>query len=412
MKRTMYAFGVIAPILLLIGITFKLFHWPGAGIILTLGLFITASVFLPLFAMVRIRDTRQQGDSVPMGLYLTGMIAGILAILGALFKIQHWPGASIALTLGLGTLAFAFLPIYASVKKKEAAAKNKSFNSRQIIGGVIAGALVFIGALFKILHWPGAGIVILVSWSLVGVILLPYLVLNQLKQKENQINNFLIIILVAVTISLLILARVRSQPWDLLIGYHLPGENLISNAELLETQSDQILENAFILGSSEAVEQMKNVAAEADELCTYMNDVKVDMATFYYDEDEIHKVIDEDGEVILEEIYYNYGSGTAYEIVVKRDEYKLFHMLKDFSKHSLELTKNKALATYIKTSTQNYSPHKPKEGLSEEEIWANYYINVDFPRTLNTLSMYMSTVRMIEYQLLSELQKSTFEVAE
>ena len=39
MKRTMNVLGVIAPLLLFIGLTFKLFHWPGAGILITLVLF-------------------------------------------------------------------------------------------------------------------------------------------------------------------------------------------------------------------------------------------------------------------------------------------------------------------------------------------------------------------------------------
>jgi len=410
MKRTMYAFGVAAPILLLAGITFKVFHWPGAGLLITLALFITGAVFLPLFAMVRIRDTRQQDETVPLGLYLTGMIAGMFAIIGALFKVQHWPGASVALTLGLGTLAFAFLPIYASVKKKEAASKNESFNSRLIIGGVIAGALVIIGALFKIMHWPGAGIVILISWSLVAVILLPILVLNQLKQKENNINNFIIIILVAVSVSILILAKVRSEPWQLLQGYHIPGQNLVSNAELLEVQSDQILKNAENLGSTQIVAEMKKVAAEADELCEYMQDIKVEMVTIMTNEDD--EAIDENGNIDLESIYYETGSYAAVKIIVERDEYKLYNMLSEYSKHTLELTNNKALTTYIKTATKNHSPYKPNDKLSAEEVWAEYCILVDFPRTLNTLSMYQSTVRMIEHQLLTELQSSGVEIVE
>ena len=404
----MNAFGVAAPLLLLAGLTFKVFHWPGAGILITLGLLIAGAVFLPLFAMVRIRDTRQQDETVPMGLYLTGMIAGMFAIIGSLFKVQHWPGANVMITLGLATLAFAFLPIYASVKKKEAAAKNETFNSKLIIGGVIAGALVIIGALFKIMHWPGAGIVILVSWSLVGVILLPYLVLNQLKQKENKINNFIIIILVAVTVSILILAKTRSEPWLLLQGYHLPGQNLISNAALLEVQTDLILANTEAVETTQVIEDMRIVAAEADELCAYIHDIKTYMVTEMTDEDD--EAIDENGNIDLGSIYYQTSTWIAYEIIVERDDYKLYNMLHDYSKHTQKLTNNKALSTYIKTATQFPAPYKPDDKLSPEEQWANYCIRVPFPRALNTLSMYQSTVRMIENHLLTELQSSAAEV--
>ena len=44
--------------------------------------------------------------------YLTGTLAGMLTITGILFKIMHWEGASVMLTLGLG-IGLIFLPLYA-----------------------------------------------------------------------------------------------------------------------------------------------------------------------------------------------------------------------------------------------------------------------------------------------------------
>ena len=48
--------------------------------------------------------------TVPLVLFLLGMA---ITIIGSLFKIMHWPGANIMLVLGLGTLAFIFIPIAA-----------------------------------------------------------------------------------------------------------------------------------------------------------------------------------------------------------------------------------------------------------------------------------------------------------
>jgi hypothetical protein len=155
---------------------------------------------------------------------------------------------------------------------------------------------------------------------------------------------------------------------------------------------------------------MKKVAAEADELCDYMQDIKVEMVTIMTDEDD--KAIDDNGNIDMESIYYETGSYAAEKIIVERDKYKLYNMLSEYSKHALELTNNKALTTYIKTATKNHYPYKLNDKLSAEEVWAAYCILVDFPRTLNTLSMYQSTVRMIEYQMLTELQSSGVEIVE
>jgi len=133
-----------------------------------------------------------------------------------------------------------------------------------------------------------------------------------------------------------------------------------------------------------------------------MQEIKLEMVRNYTHEN--NEAIDENGDINLESIYYQTSSSAAKEIIVKRDEYKLYHMLNDYSKQALDLSNDEALEAYIKTATKNPSPFKPDEKLSPEEIWAAYCIELAFPRALNTLSMYQSTVRMIEYQLLTELQ--------
>ena len=43
---------------------------------------------------------------IPLILFLLGMV---VTIIGALFKLQHWPGASIMLTIGMLTEAIAII---------------------------------------------------------------------------------------------------------------------------------------------------------------------------------------------------------------------------------------------------------------------------------------------------------------
>ena len=43
---------------------------------------------------------------------ILGYVAAFLSTTGLLFKLQHWPGAAIMLTLGIALLNFGFLPMY------------------------------------------------------------------------------------------------------------------------------------------------------------------------------------------------------------------------------------------------------------------------------------------------------------
>lgn len=54
-------------------------------------------------------------------MYLTGYLAAFLSTTGILFKIQHWPGAVVMLTLGIALFNLAFLPLYFYHRKKQVA---------------------------------------------------------------------------------------------------------------------------------------------------------------------------------------------------------------------------------------------------------------------------------------------------
>lgn len=53
-------------------------------------------------------------------MYIMGYLVAFLATTGLLFKIMHWPGANIMLVLGIALLNFVFLPMYFYDRYKKA----------------------------------------------------------------------------------------------------------------------------------------------------------------------------------------------------------------------------------------------------------------------------------------------------
>ena len=51
--------------------------------------------------------------------YITGALASTLLLVGAFFKIMHWPGANLSLIIGTVTLAMFFIPYFFYVNLKE-----------------------------------------------------------------------------------------------------------------------------------------------------------------------------------------------------------------------------------------------------------------------------------------------------
>lgn len=410
MKRMMYGLGVTAPVLVIIAALFKVNHWPGGAVMITLALFITGMVFLPLFVMVRIRDTRRMDEPVPLGLYLTGMISGMIAILGTLFKVQHWPGASIMLTLGLAGLALGFLPLFARYRIREAKKKNEPINKGLWIGGIVAGMLVIFGTLFKIMHWPGASIALIVSWSMLAVVILPLLVLNQLKQSEHRINSFFGILLVTVSAAVFIMALMRSTPEYYSFGYVVMENSAVGQANYFKAQTrvestssgtvkpgpvehtDLKSSSQIEFTSSSTSADRAALRAEADALCNYLQSLREELAINYSGEED-HPVTDL-GAIDAREIYLVGKSSLPYEFITERDENRMFGMLEAFRDHALQLTEEGALITFINTQ---FSFNPPEE--LDREQWSKFCFTGPLMHSIAILGTFQSTVRMVEREI-------------
>ncbi len=100
---TMHTIRSIAIAGFILGLLFKTLHWPGASYILLIsGVLTFFTLALLLF--------RKPGPMI-IQLQFTGMLIGSLmaVIVGGSFKIMHWPGANMLLLLGLTTCAAWFL---------------------------------------------------------------------------------------------------------------------------------------------------------------------------------------------------------------------------------------------------------------------------------------------------------------
>jgi len=114
---------------------------------------------------------------------ISGIAGTVLLGFGALFKIQHWPLAGAMTTLGAVTLALVFMPSALGVLWKETHSGKKLF---LFISAFLAGMFFILGTLFKIQHWPAAGIILSLA-ALFGVVFfIPALLFSKLQEQENK----------------------------------------------------------------------------------------------------------------------------------------------------------------------------------------------------------------------------------
>jgi len=96
---------------------------------------------------------------------LTESVLLSFAVVGGMFKILHWPGANIIITLTLCSLAIIYFPLGFYFLG------NAAVRTTAIITGMFLSCIP-LGILFKIMHWPGASIMLVIAAASAPVMVL------------------------------------------------------------------------------------------------------------------------------------------------------------------------------------------------------------------------------------------------
>ncbi len=189
MKNTMKISAVAGTLLFGFATLFKIQHWPFAGILMFFGALILAFVFLPSALNVLWKETHNRKR---LFLVISAFFAGVLLIIGVLFKIQHWPYAGAILTLAAISGILFFIPALALSRLADQENKDKRLS--YILGA--AGSVLFVaGMLFKMQHWPLATLFIILGIIILGFLAFPMYTWLTWKE-ENHISSVFIFLVI------------------------------------------------------------------------------------------------------------------------------------------------------------------------------------------------------------------------
>lgn len=189
MKNTMKISGVAGTVLFGFAALFKIQHWPLAGILMTFGALVLALIFLPSALNVLWKETH---NTKRLFLFISAFFAGILFIIGTLFKIQHWPMAGAILTLSALSGILFFIPALALSRLKDQ--ENKPKRPVYILGA--AGTVLYVaGLLFKIQHWPLATLFLVTGILLLFFLALPLFTWLTWKEENHVSSRFIFLVI-------------------------------------------------------------------------------------------------------------------------------------------------------------------------------------------------------------------------
>jgi hypothetical protein len=197
-------------------------------------------------------------------IYILGLVSVLVLTMGARLKINHSAGGAHLLTLGVILLVLVFLPLaLINHYRAEANSQNKLL---YIITWVTA-FVVFTGMLFKVLHWPEAGIMLMVSLPFPYIVFLPVFLITTSKIKNFNIYNTVYILLMLAILSV----------FSALLALNVTRER-IAESLTLSTNYNK-MEKILKDHSSGATQQSgtvkySNVIQKADELLAVVDDAQ------------------------------------------------------------------------------------------------------------------------------------------
>ena len=195
--------------------------------------------------------------------YISGIVIAILILFGSAFKALHFPGANIMLVLGIVLFSFWFLPsaLISSYKSQEVR-KYKWLH----IATFISFFIVLIGAMFKVMHWHGAGLLLLIGIPVPFVLFLPVYLYQTRKESNKSFFN-----LMSIMLGLTLLAVFNS-----LLALNV--SRVILDNSSADINKKELLKK-YLTTITESYTDKQSVKQKADDLCSQIEIIKCEMLT-------------------------------------------------------------------------------------------------------------------------------------
>jgi hypothetical protein len=268
MKNLMKISGIAGTIMYGFAALFKIQHWAGAGIMMTLGALILAFLFMPSALSVLWKETHNRKR---IFLFISAFFAALFFISGTLFKIQHWPGAGIILSLAALSAVVFFIPalMISRITDQENRAKRPAY-----ITGATGIIFYITGMFFKIQHWPTATILMVLGVIVLCTVAFPWYTWTTWKDEKHIKSRFIYLVigslLIIVPGALLNLNLQRSYD----DGFYSHQAQQQEMAGYLYSNNNSLLK---MYHDSSAYQQMEQIDIKTKRLLSIVGSIQVKM---------------------------------------------------------------------------------------------------------------------------------------
>lgn len=190
-----------------------------------------------------------------------GLIGAPLLFIGLLFKLMHWPGANMLFALGNVLLITGFFPLALLSVRKELKLRFLSKDFLIYLVGFLTIVETCIALLFSHMHWPGTTIHIIISMVSMMLVFFPMLFYRIIKSEKNRIANLSLALFAFILFSIINVQTYNRKTSLVNVAENAGLEREISVYKKAIVQSSQIKTAGFEQFNT-SVTELENLIAE------------------------------------------------------------------------------------------------------------------------------------------------------
>jgi hypothetical protein len=387
MKKSMKMIGVLAMALMAFGALFKIGHWPGASIMLTLSFFFTTLVFFPTLLYVIYKEVNQKKQ---VAIFIIAFISGALFMSGVLFKIMHWPEGNLLFFLGTALIAYLLIPVIIALN-----INNLKYNKSVFLLGSISLIVFLSGMAFKMQHWPGANITLSLGGFALVFVFIPLFYFHEVRRTVNLRVDFLFGIIAITYFVVLSFLLNLSLSNGVLLDFNFQEKSFKSTSTYINTLNEKIQANNHI-------QLAIKIAEQADIVYNQLDEVKI---VVIQTASVINRIEAENQ--LKSEAQFSNMNAMVNQILSKNNPYSPLPKLKSDIEQFKEIYNQVMMDSLHRDSNINYLFNTNNEFINskgEKTTWEDYYFK-ELPQTatLDALSLWQYNIRLAENRVLQAL---------
>jgi serine phosphatase RsbU (regulator of sigma subunit) len=193
----------------------------------------------------------------------------ILFVLGVIAKFLHWPGAGVAMVIAIFILNLGYLPLSLIRERRECSSKLKII---YLVVRFITLFLLLFAFLFKVQHWPGAGLLYAFSTYLLPAFILFYIYVASKGQRGGPLSLTSTLMIVIGYVIYIYINQSNISP-SVLNGYMVLEQQFRKNNAGLRSANTIIYESLETVQDSNEVELIESIRdlQESSEAAIHKN---------------------------------------------------------------------------------------------------------------------------------------------